>query len=255
MAKVYQFPDQIRGDDWFITLTMIDENNNPYNISGNQYWFTLKSDIDLADVDAELQVGPFVAGSPDASLGILEFRVPGVFTKTLEAKAYNYDIQEVTPVGEVQTVLIGKVKIRKDVTLNAVYVGAPTNDVSGQGGVALYEGITTNTTPTTINLGGVPEAHLTVNENSVMTFTALIVGKDTVTGESCGFELSGAIERDSGDSTQIIGTVGKQIFGRENALFDANISAGINYLNITVTAASTNSTHWAARVVYSELSY
>lgn len=255
MAKVYQFPEQIRGDDWDITVTMTDENGNPYDISGNQYWFTLKSNIDYSDIQAELQVGPITSGSPDASLGILNFTVSGIYTKDLEAKTYNYDLQEVSLSGRVSTVLIGKVKIRKDVTLSATYVGAPTADVSGTSGVALYSGITTTTSPTTIYLGGVNGSNLNISENSILSFDVLIVGKDTVTDESCAYKLSGAIERDSGDTTQIIGTVAKYIYGEENSAFDVDISAATNYLNLTVTAAAANSTQWAARLIYQELSY
>lgn len=252
VAKVYEFPDQIRGDTWNIEVTMVDASNNPVDISGNQYWFTLKSDIDFIDSQAELQYGPVSPGSPDDVAGILSFSIPGVLTKDLTGRSYHYDLQEITLSGEINTILIGKIRIRKDVTLTATYSGV-TPDVSSSSGTALYSGSTTTTSPTEIYVGGTNT--LNISENSVLSFTALVVGKDSINGQSCAFELTGAIERDTGDTTAIIGTVGKTILGYQNASFDANIVASTNYLQLLVTAASANTTKWSARINYTEVSY
>lgn len=254
VAKVYTFPDQIRGDNWDIQVTMVDSAGTAVDISGNEYWFTLKSDIDALDGAAELQYGPFLASSPEDENGILSFSIPGSQTKDLTARSYHYDLQEVTSSAEVSTILIGKIKIRKDVTLTATYSGI-TPDVSSSSGTGVFSGATTSTSPTEIYLGGTNGSTLNISENSVLSFNALVVGKDTVTHESCAFEFSGAIERDTGDTTAIIGTIGKTILGYENASFDADITAAINYLKISVTAASTNNTKWSARVTYTEVSY
>ena len=254
VAKVYEFPDQIRGDTWNLEITMVDAAGAAVDISGNEYWFTLKSDIDVLDAAADLQYGPVTEGSPGAANGILSFSIPGALTKDLTGRTYHYDLQEVTAAGEVNTILIGRIRIRKDVTLTASYSGI-TPDVSSSSGTATYSGATTSTSPTEIYLGGINGSTLNINEDSVLSFTALVVGKDSVTDESCAFEFSGAIERDTGDTTAIIGTVGKTILGYENASFDADITAATNYLKVSVTAASTNNTKWSARVTYTEVSY
>jgi hypothetical protein len=255
VAKAYDFPQQIRGDTWNITVNFKDEAGSAIDITGNQYWFTLKSNIDSVDNDAAIQLGPFTADIADASLGILSFSVSGVLTKELQGISYHYDLQEVTSSNEVSTILIGKIRIRKDVTLTAEYTGVPVVDVSSSSGTALYSGETTSTSPTEIYVGNVSGNTLDIDENSVLSFSALIVGKDSINDQSCAFQFNGAIERDSGDTTAIIGTVGKTILGYENASFDASVSADTNYLKITVTAASTNNTKWSARVTYTEVSY
>lgn len=254
VAKVFTFPEQVRGDFWDITVTIVDSSNNPIDISGNEYIFTLKSDIDASDGDADLQYGPFSPGSPDGSNGILNFTVPGILTKDLEGKTYKYDLQEVTSANKVSTILIGSLRVRKDVTITASYAGVIDENYSSSG-IGLFSGTTSTTSPTELYLGGTSGNTLNISENSVLSFTALVVGKDIITNESCAFEFTGAIERDTGNSTAIIGTVGKTILGLENAAFDASVAAATNYLQINVTAASTNETRWSARVNYTEVSF
>jgi len=254
VAKVFTFPEQIRGDSWDITVTIVDSSNNAIDISGNEYIFTLKSDIDTSDIDADLQYGPVSPGSPDGSNGILNFVIPGNFTKDLEGKTYKYDLQEVTSANKVSTILIGSLRVRKDVTITATYSGV-TDESFSSAGLGIYSGSTTTTSPTELYLGGTSGSTLNISENSVLSFTALVVGKDIVTNESCAFEFTGAIERDTGNTTAIIGTVGKTILGLENAAFDASVLAGTNKLQINVTAASANETRWSARVNYTEVSF
>ena len=97
---------------------------------------------------------------------------------------------------------------------------------------------------------------LTVTENASLAFDALISGKDTITNESCAFQINGVAERD-GNTTRIIGSTGKFILGTENAAFDADIEVDDtdDTLRVLVTAASTNRTVWSAKVDYTEVYY
>lgn len=122
--------NQVRGDTWILTFNIQTSAGAPEDITGNDYWLTLKSSIDDTDATAALQIGPAVAGSPNASLGILTIMVSPEDTELLEAKTYFYDLQEVNAANEVTTLLIGKVKVVKDVTLTAPYSGGAIDNYS-----------------------------------------------------------------------------------------------------------------------------
>lgn len=104
----------VRGDDWKIKLT-ITENGSAVNITGYTYWFTLKTNIDDADPGA-LQVS-IVASGADAANGIVYITAPNSITNIV-AQTYNYDVQQVDTSSpqNIRTVLLGKVKVVKDVT-------------------------------------------------------------------------------------------------------------------------------------------
>lgn len=107
----------VRGDDWTIKL-VLKSGNSPLDITGYTYKMTLKANIDDADPGAlQLSATPSVAGSPtEASQGILYITATDTQTDSLEAKTYNYDVQQKDNTGKIQTLLIGKVKVVKDVT-------------------------------------------------------------------------------------------------------------------------------------------
>lgn len=115
--------NQVRGDTWILTFNIQTSAGAPENITGNEYWFTLKSLIDDTDANAALQVGPVTAGSPNATNGILTITIAPEDTINLVAQTYFYDLQEVNAANEVTTLLIGKVKVVKDVTLTAPFSG------------------------------------------------------------------------------------------------------------------------------------
>lgn len=105
----------VRGDDWNLKLTLTSE-SNPVDITGYGYYFTLKENIDNIDADAALQIS-ITAALPDSALGIVTISATNAETNNLIAnKTYFYDIQQTDTGGNVQTLLIGKVKIVKDVT-------------------------------------------------------------------------------------------------------------------------------------------
>jgi hypothetical protein len=120
--------NQVRGDTWVLTFNIQNSAGAPENITGNDYWLTLKSKIDDTDQDAVLQVGPVVMGAPNAAAGTLIITVSPDDTELLEAKTYFYDLQEVNVANEVTTLLIGKVKVVKDVTLYSSYAGGAVDN-------------------------------------------------------------------------------------------------------------------------------
>ena len=252
--KALDLPDQVRGDTWKFTFVFKDTNNAAIDITGLQYWFTVKESRDDTDAVAGVQVGPFVAEAADALLGQLDLAVSPLQTNDLEPKTYYYDLQEVNASNEVSTLLLGRVKVKQDITLSADYGGTSTQAASSTG-VALYIGETTSVGAQEIFIDNIANNRLVVETDGTLAFDAIITGKDTVTNESCAFQLNGALENDGGVVT-IIGSVGKFILGKENAAFDANIVADDinNALALQVTPASTNTTKWRARVDYVEIS-
>lgn len=108
----------VRGDDWTLKLVLTDSNNSALDITGNTYRFTLKANIDDADPGAlQVSATPSILDSPtEASQGILYITVADTLTDPLEARTYNYDVQQRDSTGKIQTLLIGKVKVVKDVT-------------------------------------------------------------------------------------------------------------------------------------------
>jgi len=131
---------QARGDTWFLKFIIQGPSGESLDLTGKEYWVTLKSDINLSDQDAELIYGPVTPQSPEAEQGILNITIPSNYTNDLEAKNYNYDLQEVSPGNIVSTLLIGKIKVRADVTRSTAGVGGdqPISRLPGQ---PLYQGI------------------------------------------------------------------------------------------------------------------
>ena len=107
----------VRGDDWTIKLVLTSD-GSALNITGNTYWLTLKENIDDADPGAlQVTATPDTSTSPtEASQGIIYIKASRTVTNTLTAKTYNYDVQQVDSSGNVQTLLLGKVKVVKDIT-------------------------------------------------------------------------------------------------------------------------------------------
>lgn len=248
----YNFPNQVRGDTWLFEITIRDENNVNLDVSTNVYYLTLKSNIDQPDEQAALQLGPITGGAD----GVVIVQATPAQTN-IEVGTYNYDFQEVTSNDKINTLLIGKVKVVKDVTLTNSYQGGDNTVVTtSTSGTAIYGGETQTTAQTEIYFRTTTDTALSITENSSLAFDALISGKDTTTNESCAFQINGVAERD-GNTTRIIGSPGKFILGTENAAFDADIEINDtnDTLRVLVTPASTNRTVWSAKVDYTEVYY
>ena len=246
---------QARGDTWNLQFNMQDVNGNALDVTGNQYWFTLKSDISLTDPQAELQYGPVAVPAGEASQGIVKITINGVDTNSLTPATYNYDLQEVESDGTINTLLIGKIRVKADVTRTAEYSGSATVTTSSAGR-ALYSGETTSTDPTEIFVGGIENSTLLIEDEGILSFDALVAGRDNTTGDSCAFQLYGALKKDT-TTTELIGSIGKVILGKDNESFDANITADDtnDSLKLEVTAASTNTTKWTAEIQYTQVSF
>ena len=107
----------VRGDDWTLKLVLTSD-SSVLNITGYTFWFTLKESVDDADPGAlQVTATPDVSTSPtEASQGIIYIKASKSLTNSLAAKTYNYDVQQVDSSGNIQTLLIGKVKVVKDIT-------------------------------------------------------------------------------------------------------------------------------------------
>lgn len=104
----------VRGDDWTLKLTVLNSNGQIADITNYSYWLTLKADLEDADPGAlQLTVVPIPA---EAVQGIVTIEVPSISTGTLEPITYNYDIQQVDTSSKVQTLMLGKLKVVRDVT-------------------------------------------------------------------------------------------------------------------------------------------
>jgi len=103
----------VRGDDWTIKL-VISSDGTITDVTNYTYTLTLKANIDDPD-PGDLQVSVVPIG-PSAAVGIVYLNASRTLTGPLDPKTYNYDIQQVDDSGNVQTLLIGKVKVVKDVT-------------------------------------------------------------------------------------------------------------------------------------------
>jgi len=247
-------PSQVRGDTWVFNFVIQDTAGTPIDITSREYTITLKSDISVLDENAEIQIGPTVPSSSNALLGKVTIVVPGSSTNALVPRTYNYDIQEVETDGTVSTLLIGKIKVRADVTRTAVYNGGSTSVIQSVAGRGIYRSITETISPTEIYLDGISGSRLALQSEGVLAFDALVIGRDNTTGNACAFQLNGGMKK-STSVTQIIGTVGKTILGEDVPGFDVNITAndGNDSLKIEVTAATANITRWAAEVQYTEV--
>lgn len=105
-----------RGDDWALKFTITDSTNTPIDITGNTYWMTLKENRD--DPDPGVAQANVVAIAPDSINGIVFITFDSANTYSIEPGNYFYDLQEVDLIGNVYTLLLGRVKIVKDITRN-----------------------------------------------------------------------------------------------------------------------------------------
>lgn len=111
--------DFYRGDTKKYKMRVRDgDTEEPISVHNGKLYFTLKKSQSLTDDEATLQV--IATGSETDQLnpeGIVSMTVPASDTKLITPGDYYYDFQFVSESGEVTTVLAGKVKVLKDVTL------------------------------------------------------------------------------------------------------------------------------------------
>jgi hypothetical protein len=123
-------------------------------------------------------------------------------------------------------------------------------------GQSNFHGATANNVATEIYLGGVVGKRLTLQDNSVVTFEALVSGINTVTGDSSGWKAWGVIKRRAGAATTIIVgtiTVDAQTQGALTTAptFTADTTNGS--LKVTVTGIAATTVQWNTMIQYSEV--
>jgi hypothetical protein len=109
----------IRGDTRKIDITITDEFGNPVNIQIHKLFFTLKTDLALADSLATLQVSSVIAADANALVGKATLVLSSTNMATVPPGKYFYDIQWVTSGGtpEVTTIDYGVVTVLADATI------------------------------------------------------------------------------------------------------------------------------------------
>lgn len=107
----------VRGDDWDFLIELTDtDTGSLVNLNGYKFWFTMKSSIDAADVDAAVQVAVTVSTSVTSTL----LSVPNATTALVTPGTYKADIQMKTAAGKIQTFDILTIVVTKDVTRTTV---------------------------------------------------------------------------------------------------------------------------------------
>jgi len=111
----HDLQDLVRGDDWPVQLVLTDTAGAALDISGNTYWFTVKSSPD--DADPGLAQASITASGSDAVAGKVTIAIPASSTSTIAPGKWYYDIQEVeASTNKIYTLLLGRVKVVKDIT-------------------------------------------------------------------------------------------------------------------------------------------
>jgi len=104
----------VRGDTWTNKFAFTDENNAAIDITDNVYYLTLKANPDATDLLADAQQNVTATGA-DALAGIVYVTFSSTQTAGLSPGKYYYDLQQIDS-GQVSTLLLGKVKVLRDIT-------------------------------------------------------------------------------------------------------------------------------------------
>jgi len=121
MMAVYEFDDsrfedlgyEISGDDIYYTVTITDEDGDPYDITDWVFWMTIKEAPSDADTDALFQEE--VTSHTNPTQGETEFNIPESESKNIIGKKC-YDIQFKDNDGDIVTFLHGKIEFKKEIT-------------------------------------------------------------------------------------------------------------------------------------------
>ena len=122
MADIKSF---YRGDTRIYRFRLKDKEGNPLSVDGGKLTFTLKSEKDLPDSEAEMQVSAIgVEPDPNNPTGEIVLKTTSADTE-IPPNKYFYDFQFVSATNDVFTVLpqegdMGKVVVKPDITRTAV---------------------------------------------------------------------------------------------------------------------------------------
>ncbi len=111
--------DFVQGDtpSWSVTVYTDEDKTTLQDTEGWQAWCTLKSDKDLTDANAELQVTGIMT-SAMGDVGSVALRATITQSEALEAGTYYYDFQIKTDTDIIDTVESGIVKVSKAITIS-----------------------------------------------------------------------------------------------------------------------------------------
>ena len=117
MATEIELPPIVQGDDWAYRIRISDEDGG-YDITNDKFFFTLKTDKDDTDDNAQLKHDEVVGASQDATDGIHYLTVPRALTKLLDPISHYFDIQWLNAdVDKLKTIAIGTVEVQQQITI------------------------------------------------------------------------------------------------------------------------------------------
>jgi hypothetical protein len=121
----------VRGDDWKLSYTLLDSNEQPLDIRGHTFYLTLKASA--ADPDpGVLQISKFIDPdgefAADAQNGILVLEASSLNTTGIDSGVYLYDLQQLDSDNKVKTLYMGTVTVLSDIT--RATIGTPPPDAA-----------------------------------------------------------------------------------------------------------------------------
>ncbi len=108
----------VQGDDHEIQMTFADEAGTPVDITSWDFYYTAKSDLAIADADAEIYLDPTDFTKSDSGGGTtdtINFILPAATTAAMAAGNYHQDIQRILA-GSPITLGLGKLVLLGEVT-------------------------------------------------------------------------------------------------------------------------------------------
>lgn len=116
MAEQRDLTPLMRGDDRTINISVKNKLEEPIDITGWKFYFTMKNSLSDLDDDAVLKkdVGP--SGHISDEGGLSQIVVTNAESTLFTPKTYYYDIQAKKNTGQILTIMYGNWEIREDAT-------------------------------------------------------------------------------------------------------------------------------------------
>lgn len=108
----------IRGDDQVITLTFVDENDDPVNLTGSTVFFTAKKNRTDADTSAIIKIEQATHISPLE--GKTEITITNAISEALAIGDYFWDAQIKFPTGLIRSINSDILTVVPDITRRVV---------------------------------------------------------------------------------------------------------------------------------------
>ncbi|MBF0401930.1 MAG: hypothetical protein HQL90_14335 [Magnetococcales bacterium] len=107
-----------RGDTREFAFEFTDSAGHPVNITGHELWFTMKRNMNDADLDAVFQKKTVFPASPQSQKGEAVLTLTSAETDLIAPGIYVFDFQRVIPDNPpvVKTLMSGKITILPDIT-------------------------------------------------------------------------------------------------------------------------------------------